>query len=96
MLCFAVDNRNSFENVQKKWKIELANSMPKTPILLVATKMDLKNSPGAVTEQEMEEMMTRVSAQGLVKTSAKEFTDKNVNAAFQTAIQSAVLSKYDL
>ena len=62
MLCFAVDNRNSFDNVQTKWKIELANSMPRTPILLVATKIDKMNAPGAITEREMEEIMNTVSA----------------------------------
>ena len=41
MVCFAVNNRNSFEKVSEKWVPELKKYCPGVPILLVGTQIDL-------------------------------------------------------
>lgn len=42
VVCFSVNSRKSFENVQTKWLPELKNYAPITPFVLVATKQDLR------------------------------------------------------
>ena len=39
---FSVDNFNSYINVSEKWVPELRHFCPRTPIVLVATKTDLR------------------------------------------------------
>lgn len=42
VVCFDVANRSSFENVTAKWVPELRHFVPEAPILLLATKTDLR------------------------------------------------------
>ncbi|XP_021342736.1 rho-related protein racA-like [Mizuhopecten yessoensis] len=41
-ICFAVDNRDSFENITEKWIPELQHHIPNVPKMLVACKTDLR------------------------------------------------------
>lgn len=43
VVCFDVANRSSFQNVTEKWVPEVRHFCPETPILLLATKTDLRN-----------------------------------------------------
>ena len=43
LLCFDISRRSSFLNVREYWVPELRHYMPETPILLVATKTDLRS-----------------------------------------------------
>ena len=43
LVCFDVARRSSFLNVKEKWVPEMRHHMPETPILLVATKIDLRS-----------------------------------------------------
>ena len=43
LLCFDIARRSSFLNVKEKWVPEIRHHMPETPILLVATKIDLRS-----------------------------------------------------
>lgn len=45
LLCFAIDNRDSFENIFQKWVPEVRHFCPRTPLLLVGTKTDLRAEP---------------------------------------------------
>jgi len=42
VLCFSVISKASFENVKTKWVPEVVHHCPKTPLLLVGTKSDLR------------------------------------------------------
>jgi Ras family protein A len=44
LLCFAVDNPDSFQNVQEKWIPEINHFCNSVPVLLVGTKSDLRYS----------------------------------------------------
>ena len=44
LICFAINNRDSFENVTEKWIPEIKSYCPSTPYLLVGTKIDLRSS----------------------------------------------------
>ncbi|XP_038076722.1 rho-related protein racA-like isoform X2 [Patiria miniata] len=44
MMLFSVENRSSLESIEGRWLPEIRHHMPDTPILLVATKIDLRGS----------------------------------------------------
>ncbi|MES1911975.1 MAG: Rho GTPase protein rac1, variant 4 [Cercozoa sp. M6MM] len=43
LVCFSVTSRSSFENVSAKWIPEVRHHCPRTPLLLVGTKTDLRD-----------------------------------------------------
>ncbi|KAF3485837.1 hypothetical protein F2Q69_00053864, partial [Brassica cretica] len=55
ILAFSLISRPSFENIGKKWAFELQHYAPNVPVVLVGTKLDLRenkfpmNDPGACT-----------------------------------------------
>ncbi|XP_038076186.1 rho-related protein racA-like isoform X2 [Patiria miniata] len=44
MIVFSVEMRSSLESIETEWLPEIRHHMPNTPILLVATKIDLRGS----------------------------------------------------
>lgn len=51
IICFSIVSPSSFENVRAKWYTEIRYYCPETPIVLVGTKMDLRDDP--VTKQHL-------------------------------------------
>ncbi|CAG2178888.1 unnamed protein product, partial [Oppiella nova] len=45
LICYSVDNPSSFENVRIKWYPEVRHHCPDKPIILVGTKLDLRDNP---------------------------------------------------
>ncbi|XP_055389820.1 ras-related protein Rac2-like [Condylostylus longicornis] len=43
LICFSVTDKKSFYNVKKKWRKELRSEYSKVPIILVGTKIDLRD-----------------------------------------------------
>ncbi|KAH8780392.1 P-loop containing nucleoside triphosphate hydrolase protein [Hyaloscypha finlandica] len=50
LMCFAVDSRDSFDNVQDKWIIEMLKYCKGVPVILVGCKKDLLGDYKAVTQ----------------------------------------------
>lgn len=48
VIAFAVSSPSSFENVRAKWVPELTHHAPNTPLLLVGTKIDLRQDAGMI------------------------------------------------
>lgn len=48
LVCFALNNPASFENVRAKWYPEVSHHCPNTPIILVGTKADLREDRDTV------------------------------------------------
>ena len=42
LACFSIDSRKSFDNIKENWIPELRHHNPRTPIILVGTKKDLR------------------------------------------------------
>ncbi|XP_027113418.1 rac-like GTP-binding protein 5 [Coffea eugenioides] len=94
ILAFSLISRPSFENISKKWVPELRHYAPSVPIVLVGTKLDLRDDkqfkldyPGACTisPEQGEELKKQIGAVAYIDCSAK--TQQNVKAVFDAAIK---------
>lgn len=52
LIMFSIVNPSSYENVKSKWYPEVFHNCPTTPIILVGSKMDLRNDPEVVAKLE--------------------------------------------
>ncbi|WVZ14889.1 hypothetical protein V8G54_012455, partial [Vigna mungo] len=94
VLAFSLISRASYENVLKKWMPELRRFAPNVPIVLVGTKLDLREDRGylgdhmgsnVITSAEGEELRKQIGAAAYIECSSK--TQQNVKAVFDTAIK---------
>ncbi|KAF5745360.1 rac-like GTP-binding protein RAC1-like [Tripterygium wilfordii] len=94
LLAFSLISKPSYENVAKKWIPELRHYAPGVPIILVGTKLDLRDDvqffidhPGAVpiTTGQGEELRKLIEAPVYIECSSK--TQQNVKAVFDAAIK---------
>ncbi|CAL1406469.1 unnamed protein product [Linum trigynum] len=94
VLSFSLISRASYENVLKKWIPELQHYAPGIPLVLVGTKLDLRDDkhyiahhPGLipVTTEQGEELRKLVGAAYYIECSSK--TQQNVKAVFDAAIR---------
>ncbi|KAJ8921720.1 hypothetical protein NQ315_010630 [Exocentrus adspersus] len=89
ILTYAVNERDSFENVYSKWAPELRRFAPRAKIILVGTKSDLRTySPAHVSTEEGERLAREIGAHGFIENSSKEL--RNVDSTFQMAILAAI------
>lgn len=61
IICFSLASPQSHENVKLKWHPEVTHFNPKTPIILVGTKLDIRDNPEALAslkEQNIEPLTT--------------------------------------
>ncbi|EPS67166.1 hypothetical protein M569_07611, partial [Genlisea aurea] len=91
ILTFSLISRASYENVAKKWMPELRRFAPGVPVVLVGSKLDLREhrsySAGnnIVTTAQGEELRRQISAAAYIECSSK--TQQNVKAVFDAAIK---------
>ena len=45
LMCYTVDNRDSFQNITERWVPEVNHFCPHVPVILVACKKDLRFDP---------------------------------------------------
>ncbi|CAF2088457.1 unnamed protein product [Brassica rapa] len=88
ILAFSLISKASYENVSKKWIPELTHYAPGVPIVLVGTKLDLRDDkqffvdhPGAVpiTTAQGEELMKLIGAPSYIECSSKSQEARNQN-----------------
>ncbi|CAN6353326.1 unnamed protein product [Urochloa humidicola] len=94
ILSFSLVSRASYENVLKKWMPELRRFSPSIPVVLVGTKLDLREDrsyladhPAAsiITTEQGEELRKQIGAVAYIECSSK--TQRNIKAVFDTAIK---------
>jgi len=100
LICFSVISPSSFENVKAKWYPEVSHHCPETPVMLVGTKLDLREDKDTCDKLIEKSLSPLTYAQGLQM--AKEInavkylecsalTQKGLKTVFDDAIR-AVLS----
>ncbi|KAH3745830.1 Rac1, RHO family GTPase [Pelomyxa schiedti] len=101
VICFEITSRDSYENVRSKWIPEIRLSNPDTPIILVGTKLDLRNDMKKLREleanhqqpislEEGEALKDQINAASYLECSA--LTQSGVNEIFHESIK-VVLEK---
>lgn len=100
LICFSVVSPASFENVKTKWYPEITHHAPNTPIILVGTKLDLREDRETIeklrekrqqpiTYQQGLQVSKEIGAVKYMECSA--LTQNGLKAVFDEAIH-AVLS----
>ena len=73
MLCVSVNDRGSLDRI-RDFKAQIKQKCPKTPILLVATKTDLRNdTPNPISTDEIKRLQKDHGFENSVETSSKLF-----------------------
>nr|ADD23346.1 rac-type small GTP-binding protein [Triticum aestivum] len=94
LLAFSLISKASYENVTKKWIPELRHYAPGVPIILVGTKLDLRDDqqffvdhPGAVpiSTAQGEELKKVIGATAYIECSSK--TQQNIKGGFDGGIK---------
>jgi Ras-related C3 botulinum toxin substrate 1 len=99
LVCFSIVNPSSFENVRAKWYPEVSHHCPNTPLILVGTKLDLREDPETLTKLEAKRQAPITYEQGMQM--AKEIgavkymecsalTQKGLKAVFDEAIRAVI------
>ena len=99
LTCFSIVNPASFENVRAKWYPEISHHCPNTPLILVGTKVDLRDH--AETQQKLAakkqapvsyeqglQMMQELGARKYMECSA--LTQQRLKAVFDEAIRAVI------
>ncbi|XP_071478376.1 ras-related C3 botulinum toxin substrate 1-like [Diadema antillarum] len=96
LICFSVVSPVSYENVRAKWAPEVRHHCPNTPIILVGTKLDLRDDPDTVNKlkdrnqypiryQQGIQMHKEINAVKYLECSA--LTQKGLKMVFEEAIR---------
>lgn len=101
---YSVDRPASFKSISKLWVPEFRHYCPGTPIILVCTKVDLRDDPTAsakhlvstqvtadkekLSTEEGRKLQAELELDGFVECSA--LTQKNLKEVFDTAIRTAL------
>jgi len=99
LVAFSIISPSSFENVSAKWYPEISHHCPNTPIILVGTKLDLRDDSETINRLREKGMSPITYEQGLTK--AKEInavkylecsalTQKGLKNVFDEAIRAVI------
>jgi Ras-related C3 botulinum toxin substrate 1 len=102
LLCFSIISPSSFENISAKWYPEVSHHCPNTPLILVGTKLDLREDRDTVARLREKNMAPITYEQGMAK--AKEIgaikymecsalTQKGLKNVFDEAIRAVLTPK---
>ncbi len=64
LVCFSIASPESFESVRAKRHPEINHHCPGTPIILLGTKLDLRDNPGTLDSLQQGELTVITQAQG--------------------------------
>jgi GTPase SAR1 family protein len=100
LVCFSVVTPSSFENVRNKWVAELRHHCPNVPLLLVGTKVDLRDGDGGDDAQQHKKKSSYVT-QGQGKALARDIeamkylecsalTQRGLKTVFAEAVRAVI------
>ena len=96
LICFSIVSPPSFDNVKAKWYPEIEHHAPNVPIILVGTKLDLREDRGTIEGLRMKRMepvsyeqalsvSKEIRAHKYLECSA--LTQRNLKSVFDEAIR---------
>jgi len=97
LICFAVVNPISYDNISYKWYPEVMHFCPDTPLVLVGTKVDLRkdeafveknlraNNLQPISTAQGQELAKKIKAFKYIECSAR--TEENLKTVFDEAIK---------
>eukprot|EP01127_Copromyxa_protea_P008034 TRINITY_DN1830_c0_g1_i1.p1 TRINITY_DN1830_c0_g1~~TRINITY_DN1830_c0_g1_i1.p1 ORF type:complete len:122 (-),score=11.96 TRINITY_DN1830_c0_g1_i1:115-480(-) len=96
---YSVVSPVSFENVRNKWMPELKHYCPDVPVILVGTKIDLRNDPDVIerlkersyipkTHEDGVTLAKEISAHSYAECSA--LTQEGLTNVFHTAVRAVI------
>jgi len=99
LICFSIISPASFENVKAKWHPEISHHNPNTPIILVGTKLDLREDKetldrlaekklAPISYQQGMQMAKEINAIKYLECSA--LTQKGLKNVFDEAIRAVI------
>ncbi|MEE6462204.1 hypothetical protein FKM82_001521 [Ascaphus truei] len=92
LICFSVANHNSFLNVRNKWIAEIRHHLPRTPVLVVATQTDQRETEHGripcINSADGKQLAQGVRAKGYLECSA--LGNRGVQQVFECAVRTAV------
>lgn len=99
LVCFSIASPPSFENVKTKWYPEVSHHAPGVPIILVGTKLDLRDDPltlqrlkerrfAPVTYAQGSQMAKEIGAVKYLE--ASSLTQKGLKNVFDEAIKTVL------
>jgi len=102
LVCYSVVNPASYDNVKTKWYPEVTHHCPNTPIILLGTKIDLREdkdmleklksrNSAPVSSQSGEQLAREINAVKYMECSA--LTQKGLKEVFESAIRAAITPK---
>lgn len=105
LICFALDDRDTLVNVERKWAPEIRRHLPGVPVVLVGNKRDArdnntlssetgKNQKSLVATPEGKATAENIRAKAYVECSA--LMQRGFNKVFDTAIEVALKPVSDI
>ena len=64
LVCYSVVNPASFDNVRAKWSPEIKHNNPDTPVVLVGTKLDLRDDKHTIDKLSVRENLFSINRIG--------------------------------
>jgi len=97
LLCFSIISPQSLDNLQSRWLPHIQRLYPGVPVLLVGTKIDLRNDKEAIShlglqpisQDKIQEKMKEMGTTNYVECSA--FTQEGLHNVFDEAIRVTAL-----
>ena len=65
LLAYSVVNPSSFDNIKNKWYPEVSHYCPKVPIVLVGTKIDIREDPAILERLAVKKQVPITYTDGL-------------------------------
>ncbi|KAK9475788.1 P-loop containing nucleoside triphosphate hydrolase protein [Lipomyces japonicus] len=100
LICFSLVSPPSLENVRTKWYPEISHHAPNTPIILVGTKLDLREDKETIDKLREKRMTPITYPQGLQMAKdihavryleCSALTQKGLKAVFDEAIRAVLM-----
>ncbi|XP_043945549.1 ras-related C3 botulinum toxin substrate 1-like [Protopterus annectens] len=100
LVCFSLVNHMSYENIQSKWKLEVQHHCPNTPIIVVGTKVDLRDHKETIETLKEKQLNPITYPQGLAMAKqigavkyleCSALTQRGLKAVFDEAIRAVLI-----